>query len=41
MIASVPRLLEVATIGLALGAPLLAQGSPAAKPSTSRPELHA
>src|SRR4030081_3091159 len=39
--ASVLRALEVATISLALGAPLIAQDSPAVKPTPSRPELHA
>jgi hypothetical protein len=33
--------LRVGITGLALSAPLFAQGSPAAKPATSRPELHA
>jgi hypothetical protein len=41
VIASLIRALEVAAISLAFGAPLLAQPSPAAKPVTSRPELHA
>jgi hypothetical protein len=41
VIASVLRVLEVAAIGVALSAPLLAQDSPAATPATSRPELHA
>jgi Domain of unknown function (DUF5916)/Carbohydrate family 9 binding domain-like len=39
--ASVLRVLEVATISLALGAPLFAQDPQAAKPAASRPELHA
>jgi hypothetical protein len=41
VIASVIRALEVGVITLALGAPLLAQEAPAAKPTTSRPELRA
>jgi hypothetical protein len=34
------RVLEVAAIGLALAAPLLAQESASAKPAAPRPELH-
>jgi hypothetical protein len=34
-------MLAVAAIGLAVGTPLLAQDSSAARPATSRPELHA
>ena len=41
MIGSVLRVVEVATISLALGAPLLAQGSPTVDPARSRPELQA